>query len=107
HLKRKNIPALAIHSGMDFHAVRQAFENALYGPYKFLYLSPERLQTDLFLDYLKDLPINLITVDEAHCISQWGYDFRPTYLQIGKIREYIPHVAVLAITATATLRVRT
>ncbi len=106
HLKRRNIPALAIHSGMGFREVRQAFENALYGPYKFLYLSPERLQTDLFLDYLKDLPINLITVDEAHCISQWGYDFRPTYLQIGKVRETIPDVPVLAITATATIQVR-
>src|SRR5699024_11094771 len=73
----------------------------------FLYLSPERLQTDLFQDYLKDLPINLITVDEAHCISQWGYDFRPTYLQIGAVREFVPKVPILAITATATPEVRT
>ncbi len=107
HLKKKHIPALAIHSGMNFLEVRQAFENALYGPYKFLYLSPERLQTDLFQDYLKDLPISLITVDEAHCISQWGYDFRPTYLKIGTIRECIPKVPILAITATATPEVRT
>lgn len=106
HLKKKNIRALAVHSGMNFKEVEQTFQNALYGPYKFLYLSPERLQSELFLDYLRDLPISLITVDEAHCISQWGYDFRPAYLKIGELRTYIPDVSVLAITATATLKVR-
>ncbi len=107
HLKRKGIPALAIHSGMNYKEVEKAFQNALYGPYKFIYLSPERLQSELFLDYLQDLSINLITVDEAHCISQWGYDFRPAYLKIGELRDYLPATPILAITATATLQVRT
>lgn len=106
HLGKKGIPALAIHSGMPYREVKAAFDNALYGPYKFLYLSPERLQTDLFQDYIEALPINLITVDEAHCISQWGFDFRPSYLKIGEIREVLPNIPVLAITATATLDVQ-
>lgn len=106
HLKKKHIPALAIHSGMNFREVQQAFQNALYGPFKMLYLSPERLQSELFLDYLNDLPISMITVDEAHCISKWGYDFRPAYLKIGELRSHLPNVPVLAITATATLKVR-
>lgn len=106
HLKRKHIPALAVHSGMSWKEVERTFKNALYGNFKLLYLSPERLQTSLFLDYVGDLGVNLITVDEAHCISQWGYDFRPAYLQIGTLREYLPNVPVLAITATATTLVR-
>lgn len=106
HLKIKQIPALAIHSGMTRKEVENAFKNALYGNFKLLYLSPERLKTSLFLDYIEDLKINLITVDEAHCISQWGYDFRPAYLQISELREYLPEVPMLAITATATPIVR-
>lgn len=106
HLKSKHIPALAVHSGMTGMEVEKTFKNALYGNFKLLYLSPERLQTPLFLDYIKDLKINLITVDEAHCISQWGYDFRPAYLQIGDLREHLPNTPVLAITATATKNVR-
>ncbi len=106
HLKKKGIPALAVHSGMTFKEVERTFQNALYGPYKFLYLSPERLQSELFLDYLQDLAISLITVDEAHCISQWGYDFRPAYLKIGELRGHLPKIPILAITATATQRVK-
>ena len=106
HLKKKNIPALAVHSGMHWREVEKAFKNALYGNFKFLYLSPERLQTPLFLDYIEDLNVNLLTVDEAHCISQWGYDFRPAYLHIGELRKYLPDIPVLAITATATRQVR-
>lgn len=106
HLKRKGIPALAIHSGMSRSEVEKAFKNVIYGNFKFLYLSPERLQTSLFLDYLQDTTINLIAVDEAHCISQWGYDFRPAYLRIGELREHLPQVPLLAITATATQTVR-
>ncbi|TAN19950.1 MAG: RecQ family ATP-dependent DNA helicase [Chitinophagaceae bacterium] len=106
HLKEKHIPALAIHSGMSGREVEKAFKNALYGNFKLLYLSPERLRTSLFLDYIGDLHVNLITVDEAHCISQWGYDFRPAYLQIGELREHLPEVPLLAITATATKIVR-
>lgn len=106
HLKKKGIPALAVHSGMHWREVEKTFKNALYGRFRFLYLSPERLTTPLFLDYLEDLNVNLITVDEAHCISQWGYDFRPSYLRIGELRTYLPGKPVLAITATATREVR-
>ena len=105
-LKDKGIAALAIHSGMPFKAVERTLNNALYGPYKLLYLSPERLQSPLFLDFLRALPVSLITVDEAHCISSWGYDFRPAYLEIGQLREGLPEVPVLAMTATATQSVR-
>lgn len=102
NLKRRNIPALYIHSGMSLHEVRQTLQNACYGHFKFLYVSPERLETDLFRYYRHDLKINLIAVDEAHCISQWGYDFRPPYLRIATFREQFPGVPVLALTASAT-----
>lgn len=102
NLKNKGINALAIYSGMPFLEIKKTLQNAAYGNYKFLYVSPERLETALFLDYLPSLNINLIVVDEAHCISQWGYDFRPAYLNIAKIREQIPTVPVLALTASAT-----
>ncbi|MCC6289544.1 MAG: RecQ family ATP-dependent DNA helicase [Chitinophagaceae bacterium] len=101
-LKEKGILALAIHSGMPFPEVKKTLENALHGNYKFLYVSPERLQTNFFKEYLPALPLNLIAVDEAHCISQWGYDFRPAYLTIADIRKEKPGVPVLALTATAT-----
>ena len=101
-LKEKGILALAIHSGMQFAEVKKTLDNALYGNYKFLYVSPERLQTNFFKEYLPALPINLIAVDEAHCISQWGYDFRPAYLTIAAIRKEKPGVPVLALTASAT-----
>ncbi|MEP7081159.1 MAG: RecQ family ATP-dependent DNA helicase, partial [Ginsengibacter sp.] len=102
HLKEKNINALLIHSGMNFIEVKKTLDNALYGNFKFLYVSPERLESPFFLEYLPSLPINLIAVDEAHCISQWGYDFRPAYLRIAAIRAHFPKIPVLALTASAT-----
>jgi len=106
NLKNKGIPALSIYSGMSFTEVKKTLQNAAYGNFKFLYVSPERLETELFLEYLPIIKINLIAVDEAHCISQWGYDFRPPYLRIAAIREYFPHVPALALTASATLEVQ-
>ena len=102
HLTKKNIPALAIHAGLSFYEVRKTLSNAVHGEFKFLYLSPERLETSLFKEYLHQLNINLIAVDEAHCISQWGYDFRPPYLRIANLREELPHIPVIAVTASAT-----
>ncbi|MEO8854878.1 MAG: RecQ family ATP-dependent DNA helicase, partial [Ginsengibacter sp.] len=106
NLKKKGIPALSIYSGMSFIEVKKTLQNAAYGNFKFLYVSPERLETELFLEYVPLLKINLIAVDEAHCISQWGYDFRPPYLRIASIREYFPEVPVLALTASATAEVQ-
>src|SRR5438128_185603 len=102
NLKKRNIPALSIHSGMTYYEVKQTLQNAAFGPYKFLYVSPERLETALFKEYLPAFNLNLIAVDEAHCISQWGYDFRPPYLRIATIRQEFPSVPVLALTASAT-----
>ncbi|HUZ61707.1 MAG TPA: ATP-dependent DNA helicase RecQ [Hanamia sp.] len=106
NLKKKGIPALSIYSGMSFIEVKKTLQNAAYGKFKFLYVSPERLETELFLEYLPTIKLNLIAVDEAHCISQWGYDFRPPYLRISAIREYYPDVPILALTASATLEVQ-
>ena len=106
NLQQKGIPALAIYSGMSFMELKQTLQNASYGNYKFLYVSPERLETNLFLEYLPALNINLIAVDEAHCISQWGYDFRPPYLRIANLRERVPEVPLLALTASATKEVQ-
>ena len=100
-LQDRGIRAMAIHAGMSRREVDLALNNAAYGDYKFLYLSPERLQTQLFQSYLNVLNVSFIVVDEAHCISQWGYDFRPDYLLIGKLRERLD-APVLALTATAT-----
>lgn len=105
-LKKKNIPALSIYSGMSFFDVRRTLENAVNGNFKFLYVSPERLETNLFLEYLPGMNINLIAVDEAHCVSQWGYDFRPPYLRIATIRDHLPGTPVLALTASATKEVQ-
>ena len=102
NLKHKGIKALSIHSGLTYNEIHSALENCIYGGYKFLYLSPERLSTDLFVKKLKFLNVNILAVDEAHCISQWGYDFRPSYLKIAEIRHYIPDAPILALTATAT-----
>lgn len=101
-LKRKNIPAAAIYSGMNRNEMEVVMSNAKYGNLKFLYLSPERLLTDLILLNIEKMRVSLLAVDEAHCISQWGYDFRPAYLNISEIRKKIPRVPVLALTATAT-----
>ncbi len=106
NLKAKGIPALSIHSGMSFIEVKKTLQNAAYGNFKFLYVSPERLETELFLEFLPVMKISLIAVDEAHCISQWGYDFRPPYLRIASIREYFPTIPILALTASATLEVQ-
>ena len=106
NLKNKGIPALSIYSGMSFLEVKKTLQNAAHGNYKFLYVSPERLETNLFLEYLPAMNINLIAVDEAHCISQWGYDFRPPYTRIAKLREYLPSVSILALTASATATVQ-
>lgn len=101
-LRRKNITALSIFSGMSRKEVINAFKVATESNCKFLYVSPERLETSLFKEYLPGLDITLIAVDEAHCISQWGYDFRPPYLRIAKLREELPNVPILALTASAT-----
>ena len=106
NLKKKNIPALSIYSGMSFFEVKRTLENAVNGNFKFLYVSPERLETNLFLEYLPGMNINLIAVDEAHCVSQWGYDFRPSYLRIATIREHLPNIPILALTASATREVQ-
>ena len=105
HLVDKGIPAAAIYSGMHPDAMELAYNQAAYGRLKFLYVSPERLQTDAFIEALKKMKVCLLAVDESHCISQWGYDFRPPYLKIADIRPYIPKVPVLALTATATAKV--
>lgn len=101
-LKQRGIEAVAIHSGMSRQQVDVLLDNCIHGSIKFLYLSPERLQTEMFVARVKQMKVGLIAVDEAHCISQWGYDFRPPYLQIASLREYIPEVAVIALTASAT-----
>jgi ATP-dependent DNA helicase RecQ len=106
NLKKKGIPALSIDSGMNFTEVNNTLKNAAYGNFKFLYVSPERLETDLFLEFLPIIKVNLIAVDEAHCISQWGYDFRPPYLRISALRSYFPKVPILALTASATMEVQ-
>lgn len=105
NLRKKGIHASAIYSGMNSHEMGVVFDNAMYGSLKFLYLSPERLETERFLEILPRIQVCLLAVDEAHCISQWGYDFRPPYLQIARIRPYIPDVPVMALTATATPQV--
>ena len=105
-LKDLDIPAAFIHAGMYRGEVKQTFENMRYGPFKLLYISPERLQTDLFKEYLPEFNINLVAVDEAHCISQWGYDFRPDYLRIAELREELPGIPMLALTASATKEVQ-
>lgn len=105
NLKKRGVKAVAIHSGMSARQIDYALDNVIYGDYKLLYLSPERLKTSLFRERLKKMKVSFVAVDEAHCISQWGYDFRPSYLDIADLRELIPGRAFLALTATATLRV--
>ncbi|MFN7118058.1 MAG: ATP-dependent DNA helicase RecQ [Saprospiraceae bacterium] len=105
NLQKRNIPAAAIYSGMHPKEIDRIFDNSVYGNIKLLYLSPERLVTDLARERIRQMNVNLLAVDEAHCISQWGYDFRPPYLEIAEIRELIPQTPVLALTATATREV--
>lgn len=101
-LKRRKIPAAAVYSGMTYREIDILLDNAAHGAYKFLYVSPERLKTDLFLERAKKMNLNLLAIDEAHCISQWGYDFRPPYLEIANFRELFPDLPCIALTATAT-----
>ena len=105
NLQKKGIKALAIHSGMSPMEIKIAMDNVVWGDYKFLYISPERISTERFRERVKDININMVAVDEAHCISQWGYDFRPSYLKIPELKGYIADVPILALTATATPKV--
>lgn len=105
NLKRVGIPAAAIYSGMHPSEVDIVYNQSIYGRLKFLYVSPERLGTTTFIEAIKQMNVNLLAIDESHCISQWGYDFRPPYLKISEIRPYLPQVPVLALTATATKEV--
>ncbi|MBR8537310.1 RecQ family ATP-dependent DNA helicase [Carboxylicivirga sediminis] len=102
NLKSKGIKAAAIHSGLSRDEINTLLDNCIFGGVKFLYISPERLGTEIFQEKIQQMPVNLLAVDEAHCISQWGYDFRPSYLKIAIIRELLPDTPVLALTATAT-----
>ncbi|SMD41609.1 ATP-dependent DNA helicase RecQ [Aquiflexum balticum DSM 16537] len=106
NLRKKGILSAAIYSGMGKRQIDTILDNCIYGNYKFLYVSPERLKTEIFLERFKKMKVNLIAVDEAHCISQWGYDFRPPYLEIAKIREFHPEIPCLALTASATPKVK-
>ncbi len=106
NLQNKGIKAIALTGGIASNEIIDLLDNCEFGNYKFLYLSPERLQNDWILERIKNLPINLIAIDEAHCVSQWGHDFRPAYLKISKLKEYFPKVAFLALTASATKRVQ-
>lgn len=107
NLKKRDIAAAAIYSGMHYKDIDRILDNAAYGGLKFLYLSPERLTTTLVIERIKKMTVNVLAVDEAHCVSQWGYDFRPPYLEISAIREWLPDVPILALTATATPEVKT
>ena len=101
-LRERGIKATAIYSGMSRDNIVAALDNCILGGYKFLYISPERLSSEIFLTKLRRMEVSFITIDESHCISQWGYDFRPSYLNIASIREQLPHAPILALTATAT-----
>jgi ATP-dependent DNA helicase RecQ len=105
-LKQLDIAAECIHSGMSYHEVKRMLDSAMRGAFKLLYVSPERLQTTLFKDYLPEFELNMVAIDEAHCISQWGHDFRPDYLKIAGLKETFPDVPFLALTATATADVQ-
>lgn len=102
NLRNKNILATTVYTGMTQEKIKTQLENCVYGNYKFLYVSPERLHSPDFLRCVKAMRVNLIAVDEAHCISQWGYDFRPSYVHIAELRDVVPEVPILALTATAT-----
>ena len=102
NLRQRGIKATAVYSGLSHEEIIVALENCIFGNYKFLYVSPERLATDIFQTKVRRMPVCFLTVDEAHCISQWGYDFRPSYTKIAEIRKILPDIPVLALTATAT-----
>ena len=106
NLQNKGIKAIALTGGISQDGISDLLDNCQFGNYKFLYLSPERLQNDWILERIKNLPINGIAIDEAHCVSQWGHDFRPAYLKIAQLKEYFPKVPFLALTASATTRVK-
>lgn len=106
NLEKKGIKAIALTGGIPQNEIIDLLDNCQYGNYKLLYLSPERLQSDWILERIKNLPINLIAIDEAHCVSQWGHDFRPAYLKIALLKSFFPKVPFLALTATATQRVK-
>jgi ATP-dependent DNA helicase RecQ len=106
NLQEKGIKAIALTGGIQQDELINLLDNCQYGNYKFLYLSPERLQSDWVFDRIKNLDINLIAIDEAHCVSQWGYDFRPSYLNISVLKEFFPKIPFIALTATATSRVK-
>ena len=106
NLAKRNIKAIALTGGISSNDISDLLDNCKYGNYKFLYLSPERLQADWILDRIKELPINLVAIDEAHCVSQWGHDFRPAYLKISDLKKHLPNVPFLALTASATKRVQ-
>ena len=103
NLRDRGIKAVAIYSGMTREEILIALENCIFGDYKFLYISPERLDTEIFRIKLRSMKVSMITVDESHCISQWGYDFRPSYLKIAEVRKLLPGIPVLALTATPGL----
>lgn len=106
NLEKRNIKALALTGSLSVDEISNLLDNAKFGGYKFLYLSPERLQADWIIERIKDLPVNLVAVDEAHCVSQWGHDFRPAYLKIRDLKKHLPKVPFLALTASATHRVQ-
>jgi ATP-dependent DNA helicase RecQ len=106
NLQKRNIKAIALTGGIKSDEMIDLLDNCQFGNYKFLYVSPERLQSDWILERIKSLPINLITIDEAHCVSQWGHDFRPAYLKISALKKHFPKIPFLALTATATPKVK-
>lgn len=106
NLQKRNIKAIALTGGIASNELIELLDNCEFGNYKFVYLSPERLQSDWILERIKNLPINLIAIDEAHCVSQWGHDFRPAYLKISKLKTHFPKIPFLALTASATPRVK-
>ena len=105
-LNQKGVPSASLHSGLTFYEVKKLLREAVEGRYQFLYCSPERLESKLFMEFIPDLPISLLVIDEAHCISQWGYDFRPPYLRIAETRKQLGNITLIAVTASATPRVQ-
>ena len=106
NLSARGIRAIALTGGLSPDDISDQLDNCKFGDYKFLYVSPERLQADWIIERIKELPINLVAIDEAHCVSQWGHDFRPAYLKIAALKQHLPNVPFLALTATATARVQ-